>query len=50
MFAMLFGRFDPLGIAAGIALGPAAAIAMMYVYVHAVKKEKLFDYKIMNFE
>lgn len=50
VFAMLFGRFDPLGIAAGIALGPAAAIAMMYVYVHAVKKEKLFDYKIMNLE
>jgi len=41
-----FGRIAVEGIAAGMALGPAAAIALMYAYVRFVKKEKLFAYTL----
>lgn len=47
-FAMLFGRIAPEGIAVGIALGPITALALMYGYVRLIKKEKLFDYALMN--
>ena len=32
----------------GIALGPVAALALMYGYVRLIRKEKLFDYALMN--
>ncbi len=48
VFAMLFGRIAPEGIAVGIALGPVAALVLMYGYVRFIKKEKLFDYALMN--
>ena len=47
-FAMLFGRIAQEGIAVGIALGPVTALALMYGYVRLIKKEKLFDYALMN--
>ena len=37
-FAMIFGQLSLEGIAAGIALGPAAAVALMYGYVRIVKR------------
>lgn len=48
LFSMLLGRSRPEGIAAGMALGPATAFALMYGYVRLIKKEKLFDYTLMN--
>lgn len=48
LFAILFGRIAPEGIAAGIALGPVAALGLMFVYVRWFKKEKLFDYALLN--
>lgn len=47
---MLFGQFASEGIVAGIAAGPMASFALMYLYVRFIKKEKLFDYSIMNLE
>ena len=47
---MLFGQLAPLGIAFGMALGPAVAIALMYGYVRFIKREKLFDYTLMNLD
>ena len=49
-FAMIFGQLSLEGIAAGIALGPAAAVALMYGYVRIVKREKLFDYTLMRLD
>ena len=48
LFGMLFGHFFKEGIALGMALGPFAAISLMYVYVRYFKKEKLFDYSLMQ--
>jgi len=48
VFSRLIGRIAPEGIAAGIALGPAAAFVLMYGYVRFIKKEKLFDYALMR--
>ena len=48
LFAILFGRIAPEGIAAGIALGPVAALGLMFVYARWFKKEKLFDYALLN--
>ena len=47
---MLFGRIAPEGIAVGIALGPVATLALMYGYVRIIRKEKLFDYALMNLD
>ena len=49
-FGILFGQLSLEGIAFGMALGPAAALALMYGYVHIIKKEKLFDYTLMQLE
>lgn len=46
----LFGQIAPEGIAAGMALGPAAAFALMCIYVCVIRKEKLFDYKLLHLE
>ena len=48
VFGRLLGGIAPEGIAAGIALGPAAAFVLMYGYVRFIKKEKLFDYALMR--
>lgn len=48
LFGMSFGRIAQEGIAAGIALGSMAAFALMYGYVRFIKKEKLFDYTLMD--
>ncbi len=48
LFSRLLGGIAPEGIAAGIALGPVTAIALMYGYVRFIKKEKLFDYALMR--
>ena len=48
VFSRLLGGIAPEGIAAGIALGPVTAIALMYGYVRFIKKEKLFDYALMR--
>ena len=45
---ILLGQTAPVGVAVGIALGPAVAMALMYIYVHFIKREKLFDYGLMN--
>ena len=50
LFAILFGRSSQEGIAAGIALGPVAAILLTYIYARFIKKEKLFDYSIMGLD
>lgn len=50
LFAILFGQIAVEGIAAGIALGPVVAFALMYGYVRFVRKEKLFDYALMNLD
>ena len=47
---MLFGQIAPEGIAAGIALEPVVAMALMYGYVRFIKKEKLFDYTLMHLD
>ncbi len=49
-FGMLFGQFAIEGIAFGISLGPVVAIALMYGYVRVIKKEKLFDYSLMQLD
>lgn len=49
-FGILFGQLAIEGIAFGVALGPAAAIALMYGYVRVIKKEKLFDYSLMRLD
>ncbi len=49
-FGMLFGQIAPEGIAAGIALGPVVAMALMYGYVRFIKKEKLFDHTLMHLD
>lgn len=48
LFAVLLGQFAIEGIAAGIAAGPFAALALMYGYVRLIKKEKLFDYSLLH--
>ena len=48
LFGVLFGQIAPEGIAAGMAVGPAAAVLFMYVFVRYTKKEKLFDYTLMH--
>ncbi len=48
MFALLFGQIAVEGIAVGMALGPAAAITLMYVFVRYIKKETLFDYRLLD--
>jgi hypothetical protein len=50
VFGILFGAIAPVGIAAGIALGPVTALALMYGYVRLIKKEKLFDFALMNLD
>lgn len=47
-FAVLFGQIAPEGIATGIALGPVSALGLMFIYVRWFKKEKLFDYALLN--
>ena len=49
-FGMLFGQLNILGVAVGMAFGPAVAIVLMYGYVHIIKKQKLFDYTLMNLD
>lgn len=48
LLGMLFGQFALEGIAAGIAAGPAVSIALMYGYARVIRKEKLFDYTLLN--
>lgn len=48
LFSRLLGGIAPEGIAAGIALGPVTAFALMVIYVRFIKKEKLFDYALMR--
>ena len=48
IFGVTLGQISSIGVAAGIALGPVAAIAIMYGFVRYKKKEKLFDYALMN--
>jgi len=36
--------------AAGVALGPVTAFALMVLFVCVIKKEKLFDYSLMHLE
>lgn len=48
LFGILFGQIAPEGIAAGIAAGPFVAFMLMYGFVRFIKKEKLFDYALMN--
>ena len=50
LFSMLFGQIAPEGIAAGIALSPVAALGLMFVYVRCIKKEKMFDYGLLNLD
>lgn len=45
---MLFGTIAPEGIAAGMALGPVTALALMYGYVRLMKKERLFDFALLK--
>ena len=47
---ILFGQISIEGIAVGMALGPAGALALMYGYVRGIKKEKLFDYTLMQLQ
>lgn len=44
------GLIAAWGIAAGMALGPAVAFAVMYVFVRFIKKEKLFDYALLKLD
>lgn len=48
LLGMLFGRIELRGIAAGMAAGPLTAIALMYGYVRLIRKEKLFDYTLLQ--
>ena len=48
VFTLVLGQISIEGIAVGMTLGPFAAIALMYLYVRFVKKEKLFDYSNMH--
>ena len=50
LFGTLFGKISIEGIAIGIAMGPIVAIALIYIFVRFIKKEKLFDYSLMNLE
>ena len=50
LFGILLGKISIEWIAASIALGPLAAFALMYGFVRLIKKQKLFDYKLMNLE
>jgi O-antigen/teichoic acid export membrane protein len=48
LLGILLGQISLEGIALGVGLGPAVAIASMYVYVRFIRKEKLFDYSILK--
>lgn len=48
LFAVIFGQLSLDGVGAGIAMGPAVAMAFMFIFVRFVKKEKLFDYALLN--
>lgn len=48
LLGILLGQISLEGIALGVGLGPAVAIALMYVYVRFIRKEKLFDYSILK--
>ena len=50
LFGTLFGQIALYGVAAGGALGPVTAFALMVVFVCVIKKEKLFDYSLMHLE
>ena len=50
LFGTLFGQIALYGVAAGVALGPVTAFALMVVFVCVIKKEKLFDYSLMHLE
>ena len=50
LFGILLGQISIEWIAVGMALGPAAAIGLMYLFVRVIKNQKLFDYRIMNLE
>ena len=50
LFGALLGMISIEWIAVGIALGPVAAFGLMYSFVRLIKKQKLFDYKLMNLE
>lgn len=49
-FVMIFGQLSLEGVAIGIALGSAAAVALMYGYVRLVRKEKFYDYTLLRLE
>lgn len=46
---MIFGLIAPEGIAVSMAAGPLFALVIMHGYARLIKKEKLFDYSLMNF-
>ncbi|MBR2213842.1 MAG: hypothetical protein IJ889_05340 [Eubacterium sp.] len=48
LLGILLGKISLEGIALGVGLGPAVAIALMYIYVRFIRKEKLFDYSILK--
>ncbi len=50
LLGIILGRISSIGIALGIALGPVAAVTIMYVFVRYKKREKLFDYALMNLD
>lgn len=50
LFGFALGQIAIEGIAAGMALGPVLAIALMYLFVRFVKKETLFDYSLLSLD
>ena len=50
LFVALLGRIAIEGEALGIALGTLSAVALMYVYVRVIKREKMFDYALMDLD
>lgn len=48
LLGILLGQISLEGIALGVGLGPAVSIALMYIYVRFIRKEKLFDYSILK--
>ena len=48
LLGIAFGQISLEAIALGVGLGPVVAIALMYLYVRFIKKEKLFDYSVLK--
>ena len=48
LFGVVFGQIRLEGIAIGMATGPAAALALMYLFVCRIKKERMFGYELLH--